>query len=100
ITSKAAEVGNTFTRFESGDVGADFDNNAGSFLPIDERQGRRITTLAEIDINEVHARRFDLNQRFVRFEFGSGHVNEREHFRPARLRYLNSFHEAIVNGES
>jgi hypothetical protein len=92
ITTETTNIRHAFPKSDSRDIRADGDNHARRFLTVDERQRRGIAAFAEIDIDEVHARRFDLHQRFVRFGFGNGHVDKREHFRPADLRYLDGFH--------
>src|SRR5437762_697204 len=54
VTTKRACVGNSVSRFDCGDVRADFTYNAGAFLSDDEWQRSRIASFAEIHINEVN----------------------------------------------
>ena len=92
ITPERAAVGHAIAEPQSCHIRANCDNEARRFLSIDKRQRRRITALAEIDVDKIHARRFDLNQRFVWFGIGNGNVYKSEHFRPTYFGDLNGFH--------
>jgi hypothetical protein len=92
VTAEASSVGDAITCLDRGDPGTDFCQDAGGFLPVDERKLRGIATFAEVDVDEINADRFDLNERFVRAGLGCGKVDQGENFRTAGLLNLNGFH--------
>ena len=69
-------IADAITKPQRCHIRPDCDDYSGSLLAVNKRQRRRITTFAKIDINEVNARRADLNQSFVWFWVGDGHVDE------------------------
>src|SRR6185437_15180002 len=92
ITSQRARVSNTISRLERRYFVSDFRNDACRFLSIDERQWRWITTFTKVNVDEVDARGFDLNERFVWFWRRNRQVNRGQHLRPAGFRNLYGLH--------
>src|SRR5262245_36953624 len=69
VTSRQARVSNTIAGLERCYIAADLGNDTGAFLTVHEGKLYRITALAKVNVDEVHAGGFDLRERFVWFWF-------------------------------
>src|ERR1700752_93162 len=75
ITSKRTRVRDAIARLEHLYFAADFSYHARSFLSVYERKLRRITTLAKVNVDEVHTGCFDLHESFVWLRSWFRHVD-------------------------
>src|SRR5207237_8736450 len=58
-------------------------DDPGSLLPGSQWQGKLVEAAALVDVDEVHARRLDPDQRLSAAGNGSGHLDQLHHFRSA-----------------
>jgi len=67
-------------------------HHAGSLLSVGEGKLRRIASFAEVNVDEVHADRFDLDERFILFRLRLRQVDQLERLGTTHLSDLDCFH--------
>src|SRR5678815_5754245 len=99
ITTSHTRVGNAITRLHAFHFSTDGGHHSGSFLTVDERKWSRVAAFAKINVDEVDACSFDLDDSFVWPGRRDGKINESENFRSADLGNLDGFHGTGVRSQ-
>src|SRR5260370_12087131 len=92
VTPQDTGIGNTIAGLHTLHLGAYRGDHTRSFQSHDEGKGCWITAFAEIDVDKIHTRGFNLNDSLIRLGFWNRKVDERERFWSAHLRDLDGFH--------
>ena len=95
VGAETSGVGDAITGLDRGNARADFGDDAGGFLSINEGKLCWITTFAKVHVDKVDANCFDLDECFAGARLGSGNVDEGENFGATGLLNLNGFHVGI-----
>jgi hypothetical protein len=93
VGSANATPGNTVAHLEGGDIGAEGDYGSRSLLAGDEGQLGGIAALAEVGVDEVHARGLDGDEGLTRCGDRGGKLEIFEDVRTASLFDLNCVHD-------
>src|SRR6185503_19293514 len=67
VTSQRACVSDAIAGLKRRHFASDFSYDTGRFLAVNERQWRRVTTFTKVNVDEVDARGFNIDERFVWF---------------------------------
>src|SRR5258706_9189203 len=85
IASQRSGIGDAVSHFHTRYIRPHRRDDACGLLTVNERERRRVTAFAEIDVDKVDARGFDLNDRLVWFGLRDGKIDQLQYFRSAGL---------------